>query len=121
MKHEQQVVIKRWIPILEEYERTRTKVKPRAFKSVKLLCAAHHLSPKELRRYYTRWIESKKNPQSILPEKRGPKPGSRRTPKRLKETLLRLTGSLAQIDMNWFYYLSLIIWTRHHLRRRWTG
>jgi len=25
MKHEQQVVIKRWIPILEEYERTRVQ------------------------------------------------------------------------------------------------
>ncbi len=25
MKHEQQVVIKRWIPILEEHERTRAK------------------------------------------------------------------------------------------------
>jgi len=34
MKHEKQVVTKRWIPILEEYERTRTKIKPRAFKSV---------------------------------------------------------------------------------------
>jgi hypothetical protein len=101
MKHEQQVVIKRWIPILEEYERTRAKVKPRAFKSVKLLCAAHHLSPKELRRYYTRWIESKRDPLSILPEKRGPKPGSRRTPKE-NEISLRLIDSLVQIDMNWF-------------------
>jgi len=59
MKYEQQVVIKRWVPILEEYERTRAKVTPRAFKSVKLFCEAHHISPKELRRYYTRWIESK--------------------------------------------------------------
>lgn len=50
MKHEQQVVIKRWVPILEEYEKTRAKVTPRSFKSVKLLCASHHLSPKELRR-----------------------------------------------------------------------
>ena len=50
MKHEQQVVIKRWVPILEEYERTRAKVKPRVFKSVKLLCEAHHVSPKELRK-----------------------------------------------------------------------
>ena len=27
MKHEQQVVIKRWIPILKEYEKTRTKIR----------------------------------------------------------------------------------------------
>ncbi|MDI6743609.1 MAG: hypothetical protein QMD11_12820, partial [Smithella sp.] len=84
MKHEQQVVIKRWIPILKEYEKTRAKIIPRAFKSVKLLCEAHHISPKELRRYYTRWIESKKDPLSVLPEKRGPKPGSRRTPKEIE-------------------------------------
>jgi len=81
MKHEQHVVIKRWVPILEEYEKTRAKVTPRAFKNVKLLCAAHHISPKELRRYYTRWIESKKGPLSVLQKKRGPKPGSRRMPK----------------------------------------
>ncbi len=60
MKHEQQVIIKRWVPILEEYEKTRAKVNPRLFKSVKLLCEAHHISSKELRRYYTRWIEFKK-------------------------------------------------------------
>jgi len=83
MKHEQQLVIKRWIPI------TRAKVKPRAFKSVKLLCAAHHVSPKELRRYYTRWIESKKDPLSVLPEKRGPKPGSRRTPKEIERNIMK--------------------------------
>lgn len=89
MKHEQQVVIKRWIPILEEYERTRAKVKPRAFKSVRLLCEAHHVSPKELRRYHTRWVESKKDPLSILPEKRGPKPGSRRTPKEIERNIVK--------------------------------
>jgi len=89
MKHEQQEVIKRWIPILEECERTRAKAKPRAFKSVKLLCEAHHISPKELRRYYAKWIESKKDPLSLLPEKRGPKPGSRRTLKEIKRNIIK--------------------------------
>jgi hypothetical protein len=73
MKHEQQLVIKRWMPILQEYERTRTKVTPRAFKSVKKLCEAHHLSPKELRRYYTKWMEAKKDP-SARDENRGQRP-----------------------------------------------
>lgn len=73
MKHEQQVVIKRWIPILKEYEKTKTKQTPRAFKSIKALCEAHHISTKELRRYYRRWIESKKDPLSVLPQKRGAK------------------------------------------------
>jgi hypothetical protein len=51
MKHEQQVVLKRWIPILEEYEKTKAKHVPRVFKSIKALCDAHYISPKELRRY----------------------------------------------------------------------
>ena len=80
MKHEQQVVLKRWIPILEEYERTKAKQVPRVFKSIKALCEAHHISPKELRRYYRRWTESQKDPLSLLPQRRGPKPGTRRTP-----------------------------------------
>jgi hypothetical protein len=79
MKHEQQIVIKRWIPISEEYEKTRANQQPRLFKNLKALCAAHHISAKELRRYYRRWIESKKDPFSILPQRRGPKPGTRRT------------------------------------------
>lgn len=40
MKHEQQVIIKRWIQILEEYERTRAKVKPRAFRNGNLFWLA---------------------------------------------------------------------------------
>jgi hypothetical protein len=71
MKHEHQIVIKRWIPISEEHERTRTKQKPRILKSLKALCEAHHISTKELRRYYRRWFESKKDPLSILPQRSG--------------------------------------------------
>ena len=83
------MVIKRWVPILEEYERTRAKLKPRLFKSVKLLCEAHHISPKELRRYYAKWNESQKDPLALLPEKRGPKPGSRRTPKEIERNIIK--------------------------------
>ncbi len=48
MNHEQQVVIKRWIPILVEYEKTKSKQKPRAFKTIKALCEAHHISTKQI-------------------------------------------------------------------------
>ena len=89
MKHEQQVVIKRWIPILKEYERTKAKQIPRAFKSIKALCDAHHISTKELRRYHRRWIESKKDSQSLLPQRRGPKPGTRRTPKEIERNIIK--------------------------------
>src|SRR5659263_688707 len=102
MKHEQQVVIKRWVPILEEYERTRAKVKPRAFKSVKLLvqptiyrlrnCSGiirDGLSQREIRYPYYRRKEGRSQDQ-----------GERR--RRLNEISLRLIDSLVQIDMNWF-------------------
>jgi transposase InsO family protein len=89
MKHEQQVVIKRWIPILEEYEKRLNKITPRAFKTAKALCEAHHISPKELRRYYRRWTTSKKDPLSLLPQKRGAKPGTRRTPKEIERNIIK--------------------------------
>jgi len=43
MQYSSQVIVKRWIPILEEYERTKAKVNPRPFKFVKNLCDAHHI------------------------------------------------------------------------------
>lgn len=42
MQYSDQVVLKRWIPILKEYERTKAKVNPRPFKFAKNLCEAHH-------------------------------------------------------------------------------
>ena len=89
MKHSNQVVIKRWIPILQEYERTINKVKPRSFKFVRNLCEAHHISSKELRRYYRKWIEGNKQLESLLPLKRGAKPGSRRTPKEIERNIVK--------------------------------
>jgi len=32
MKYADIVIVKRWIPILEEYERTKAKIAPRPFK-----------------------------------------------------------------------------------------
>jgi hypothetical protein len=56
MHYEYQIILKRWLPILKEYERTKSKITPRPFKFVKDLCRAHHISSKELRRYYVKWI-----------------------------------------------------------------
>jgi hypothetical protein len=40
MQYSQQIIVKRWIPILKEYERTKAKITPRPFKFVKNLCDA---------------------------------------------------------------------------------
>ena len=68
MKYQDIVVVKRWIPILKEYERTKAKVTPRPFKFVKDLCEAHHITKKELGRYYRKWIEGGRKPESLLPQ-----------------------------------------------------
>ena len=89
MKYHDIVVVKRWIPILKEYEITRSKVKPRRFKFVKDLCEAHHISKKEISRYYRKWIEGGKTNEALLPEKRGPKPGTRRIPKDIERNIVK--------------------------------
>jgi transposase InsO family protein len=89
MQYSQQIILKRWIPILKEYERTKAKVNPRPFKFVKNLCDAHHISKKELGRYYRKWIEGNRQPESLLPNKRGAKPGSRRTPKSIERNIIK--------------------------------
>ena len=89
MKYKDIVVVKRWIPILKEYERTKAKINPRPFKYVKNLCEAHHISKKDLSRYYHKWIASGRKDESLLPAKRGPKPGSRRTPKEIERNIIK--------------------------------
>jgi hypothetical protein len=90
MKISQQIFVKRWKPILKEYEKIQNKLLPRSFRLVKDLCLAHHISNKELRRYYRKWQEGKRKDESLLPAKIGAKPGSRRTPKEIERNIVRL-------------------------------
>ena len=89
MKYSQIIVVKRWIPILKEYERTKAKVSPRPFRYVKDICEAHHISKKELCRYYRKWVEGGRTSESLLPATRGAKPGSRRTPKDVERNIIK--------------------------------
>ncbi len=89
MEFKDQIIVKRWKPILEEYEKTRSKVKSRSFQFVKDLCQAHHISTKELRRYYRKWLEGGRGDESLLPQKRGARPGSRRTPKEIERNIIK--------------------------------
>ena len=89
MQFNQRIIIKRWRPILEEYEKILNKVSPRSFWLVKDLCRAHHISNKELRRYYRKWLESNKRDESLLPAPVGARPGSRRTPKPIERNIMK--------------------------------
>jgi len=88
MKFEHQIVLKRWIPILQEYELVKQKRSLR-FKRCKDLYSTYHISPKECLRYYRRWAASGRNPEGILPQKRGARPGSRRTPKEIERNIIK--------------------------------
>lgn len=50
MQLDKKTIIRRWKPILIEYEKTRerARVTPRAFRFIKNPCEAHHISAKEL-------------------------------------------------------------------------
>jgi len=89
MEYKDIVITKRWIPILQEYEKTKAKISPRPFKYVKNICEAHHINNKDLSRYYRKWINGGRKPESLLPEKRGPKFGSRRTPKEIERNIVK--------------------------------
>lgn len=89
MSHFDQVVTQRWLPILKEYEQIKLKIEPRRYRYVKDLYQAHHTSKKELMRYYHRWLEGDRKAESILPQKRGPKSGSRRTPKEIERNIIK--------------------------------
>jgi transposase InsO family protein len=89
MKYQDIVIVKRWIPILKEYERTKAKVTPRPFRFVKDLCVAHHIPHKELSRYYRKWIDGGRKEDSLLPNKRGAKPGTRRTPRDIERNIIK--------------------------------
>jgi len=89
MKYHDIIIVKRWIPILKEYEKTKAKITTRQFRYVKDLCAAHHISKKEIARYYRKWVEGGKTTGSLLPNKRGPKPGTRRTPREIERSIVK--------------------------------
>ena len=56
---------------------------------VKDLGLAHYISNKELRRYYRKWQEGKRQDEFLLPAKRGARPGSRRTPKEIERNIIK--------------------------------
>lgn len=89
MHYSEQVIVKRWVPILEEYEKTSKRINPRSFKYVKDICAAYHISRKELHRYYQKWLKGGKSLEAILPKTRGARPGSRRTPKDIERNIIK--------------------------------
>lgn len=64
----------KWLLVINEYELIKQK-KSKNFSTVDQLCEVFKVHRKDIRKYYERWIKSGRDPDSLLPQKRGPKPG----------------------------------------------
>lgn len=73
-KQEQQIMSNKWLLVIKEYEEIKNKTS-KHFKTVEELCEVFAVHRKDIRKYYERWCKSGKDPASLLPRKRGPKPG----------------------------------------------
>jgi len=73
-KTEQQLMTSKWLLVVKEYESIRQKQSSN-FKTVEQLCEVFKVHRKDIRKYYERWVKSGKKDESLLPQKRGPRPG----------------------------------------------
>lgn len=73
-KTEKQLMTNKWSLVVDHYEKIKQKNNP-SFRSVKELCEAFLVSRKDIRKYYEKWAKAGKDPEALLPQKRGPKPG----------------------------------------------
>jgi len=64
----------KWFLVVTEYDLIKQK-KSKNFSTVDQLCEVFKVHRKDIRKYYGRWIKSGRDPDSLLPQKRGPKPG----------------------------------------------
>jgi hypothetical protein len=69
-----QAITSKWLLVLNEYELIKQK-KSKNFKTITQLCQAFKIHRKDIRKYYERWVKAGKDPDALLPQKRGPKPG----------------------------------------------
>jgi len=73
-KTEQQVMSNKWLLVIKEYEDLKNKTNNH-FKTVNEICDVFAVNRKDIRKYYERWCKSGKDPEALLPRKRGPRPG----------------------------------------------
>lgn len=73
-KTQKQVMTNKWLLVVQEYELIKQK-RSNNFKTIQQLCDVFKVHRKDIRKYYERWAKSGKNINSLLPQKRGPKPG----------------------------------------------
>ena len=80
-------VTSKWVTILEEYEKVKAG-QSSLFSTVNELCEAHRIHRKDIRKYYERWIKSGKDRSTLLPHKRGPRPGKHKLLSKEEERII---------------------------------
>jgi transposase InsO family protein len=73
-KTQKKLLTSKWSLIIDHYEKIKQHQNP-SFKTVKELCEAFQVTRRDILNYYGKWVRSGRNPDSLLPQKRGPKPG----------------------------------------------
>ncbi len=77
----------KWLLVVQEYELIKQK-RSRNFKTVRELCDAFRVCRKDIRKYYERFVKSGKDPDALLPQKRGPKPGTHKLLSKEEERII---------------------------------
>jgi transposase InsO family protein len=73
-KTEKQLMTNKWLLVVDHYEKIKQKNNS-SFTTVNDLCEAFQINRKDIRKYYERWAKAGKDPEALMPKKRGPKPG----------------------------------------------
>jgi transposase InsO family protein len=73
-KAEKRVLSNKWALVVGHYEKIKQKNNS-SFKTVNELCEAFHVTRRDIKNYYSRWVGSGKDHEALLPRKPGPRPG----------------------------------------------
>ena len=65
----------KWLVIVREYELIKQGKSPN-FINLRTMCNTFKVNRKDIYKYHDRWVKAGKNPEALLPQRRGPKPGS---------------------------------------------
>ena len=95
----------KWLLVVQEYELVKQK-KSKNFTKVQQICSSFKVHRKDIRKYYERWIKSGKNTDALLPQKRGPKPGTLKLLNKDEErTIISIHRKLAANEFEIYYLI----------------
>jgi transposase InsO family protein len=104
-KTDQQLMTSKWLLVVKEYEQIRQK-QSQNFKTVEQLCQVFKVHRKDIRKYFERWVKSGKNNESLLPQKRGPRPGQLKILSKEEErAIIKIRRRLQANEFEIFYMI----------------